>query len=76
MGKTLSEERDMRQVSTFAALAFTAVLAAPSRAQNDKMTPIAAPSQPDAIELGTGPLPGATNPESWHSRTAASSRAT
>ena len=32
------------------------------------MTPIATPSQPNAIELGTGPLPGATNPEAWHSQ--------
>ena len=32
------------------------------------MTPIVTPSQPDAIELGTGPLPGAKNPESWHSQ--------
>src|SRR4029453_504347 len=35
---------------------------------NDKMTPIAIPDQPDAIEIGTGPLPGATAPESWHSQ--------
>ncbi|WP_088185059.1 alpha/beta hydrolase [Sphingobium sp. Z007] len=32
----------------------------------DKMTPVASPAQPDAIELGTGPLPGATAQESWH----------
>lgn len=30
------------------------------------MTPIAVPAQPTAIPLGTGPLPGATAPESWH----------
>ena len=54
--------------SMVVALAFSAVLAAPSQAQNDKMTPIATPSQPDAIEIGTGPLPGASNPESWHSQ--------
>ncbi len=35
---------------------------------NDKMTAIEIPAQPDAIELGTGPLPGATVPESWHSQ--------
>ena len=51
-----------------AALAFVAVIGAPAQAQNDKMTPIATPSQPNAIELGTGPLPGAKNPESWHSQ--------
>jgi len=35
---------------------------------NDRMTAIPIPAQPDAIELGTGPLPGATTPESWHSQ--------
>jgi acetyl esterase/lipase len=35
---------------------------------NDKMTAIETPAQPDAIELGTGPLPGATAQESWHSQ--------
>jgi acetyl esterase/lipase len=45
-----------------------ALLAAPALAQNDTMTPIATPAQPDAIELGTGPLPGATASESWHSQ--------
>lgn len=32
------------------------------------MTAIDTPSQPNAIEIGTGSLPGATNPESWHSQ--------
>ena len=49
-----------------AGFAFVAVLASSAHAQNDKMTPIATPSQPNAIELETGPLPGATNPETWH----------
>ena len=44
----------------------TCVLAAPALAQNDKMTPIPTPPQPNAIELGTPPLPGATAQESWH----------
>ncbi len=35
---------------------------------NDKMVPIDIPPQPDAIELGTGSLPGATAPEAWHSQ--------
>lgn len=39
-----------------------------AQAQNDKMTPIAIPAQPGAITLDTGPLPGATVPESWHSQ--------
>lgn len=30
------------------------------------MTPIQTPAQADAIVLGTGPLPGATAPESWY----------
>lgn len=30
------------------------------------MTLIATPAQPNAIELGTGPLPDAKNPEAWH----------
>ena len=49
-----------------AGLALVAVLESSARAQNDRMTPIATPSQPNAIELGTGPLPGATNSETWH----------
>jgi acetyl esterase/lipase len=44
------------------------VIGAPAQAQNDKMTPIPTPSQPNAIEIGTGPLPGAKNPESWHTQ--------
>ena len=51
-----------------AGLALVAGLASPAHAQNDRMTPIATPSQPNAIELGTGPLPGAKNPEAWHSQ--------
>src|SRR5687767_12215922 len=47
-------------------LAATCALAAPALAQNDKMTSIPTPAQPGAIELGTGPLPGATAQESWH----------
>lgn len=39
-----------------------------AQAQDDTMTPIAMPAQPDAIELGTGPLDNATVPESWHSQ--------
>jgi acetyl esterase/lipase len=44
----------------------TCALAAPALAQNDKMTPVPTPAQPNAIELGTGPLAGATAQESWH----------
>ncbi|HLK15900.1 MAG TPA: alpha/beta hydrolase [Fimbriimonadaceae bacterium] len=47
-------------------LVLTAPLAA--TAQNDKMTPIAVPKQPNAIVLSTGKLPEATAEESWHSQ--------
>jgi acetyl esterase/lipase len=52
-------------------LAFALVSCAaltPAQAQDDTMTPIAVPSQPDAIDLGTGPLAGAKVQESWHSQ--------
>ena len=49
-----------------AMLALSCVFATPAMAQDDKMTPMAVPSQPDAIVLGTGALPGATAPEAWH----------
>lgn len=39
---------------------------APAPVQDHAMTPIAIPAQPDAIDLGTGPLPEATAPEAWH----------
>ena len=48
------------------ALALAFGLAAEARAQDDKMTPMATPTQADAIVLGTGPLPGAVSPEAWH----------
>ncbi|MCX8476299.1 MAG: alpha/beta hydrolase [Sphingomonas sp.] len=48
------------------ALAASGALAPSARAQDDRMTPIAAPAQPDAIELGTGALPGAAASEAWH----------
>ncbi len=50
------------------ALALALVVTLPAQAQNDRMTPIATPAQPNAITLGTGPLPGATASESWHSQ--------
>lgn len=39
----------------------------PAVPEKHGMTPIAVPAQPDAIELGTEPLPGASALESWHS---------
>lgn len=44
-----------------------AALTLPATTQaQDQMTAIPAPPQPTAIPLGTGPLPGAQNGESWH----------
>lgn len=37
-----------------------------AQASDARMVPIAIPAQPTAIPLNTGPLPGATAPESWH----------
>jgi acetyl esterase/lipase len=52
-----------------AVLAAACAFAAPLFAQlNDKMTPIATPDQTNAVEVGTGPLPGATVQESWHTQ--------
>ena len=48
------------------AVTLAASFAIPALAQDDTMTPIAIPSQPDAIVLNTGALPGATVAESWH----------
>ncbi len=49
-------------------LAYGGFAGSPANALDDKMTPIATPAQPDAIVLGTGPLPGATATEAWHSQ--------
>jgi acetyl esterase/lipase len=49
-------------------IAATCALATPALAQKDKMTPVPTPEQPNAIELGTPPFPGATAKESWHSQ--------
>ena len=53
---------------TFARLALATIAAAcfvsqPASGQDDAMTPIANPAQSDAVVLGTGPLPGATETE-------------
>ena len=60
----------MSRIGRFTAIgiAATCVLAAPALAQRDKMTPVPTPAQPNAIEIGTAPLPGATAKESWHSQ--------
>ena len=48
------------------ALGFLLALPSVAHAQNDKMTPMPIPEQRDAIELNTGRLPDALNPEVWH----------
>lgn len=53
---------------TLAGFTFALALALPVHAADDKASPIATPAQPTAIELGTGPLPGAKNPEVWHTQ--------
>ncbi|MCP9222909.1 alpha/beta hydrolase [Erythrobacter sp. LQ02-29] len=52
----------------FAALFAIAAPAIPAQAQDDAMTAIPTPAQPQAIPLQTGPLPDAKVPESWHSQ--------
>jgi acetyl esterase/lipase len=60
--------RIVRQRISGLAIALGSLLALPSvaYAQNDKMTPMPIPEQRDAIELRTGRLPDAPNPEVWH----------
>jgi len=57
-----------RTGSWLAGLGLALVLTTGAQAQDDKMVPIATPAQPNAIVLNTGPLQGATAPESWHSQ--------
>lgn len=66
--KTSGWSRNMSGAFAAATIALTCVLASPVSAADDKMVPIDIPAQPNAIELGTGPLPGATAPEAWHSQ--------
>lgn len=49
-------------------VSLTCAIPLATRAQDDKKIPIAIPAQPNAIELGTGPLPAATAAEAWHSQ--------
>ncbi|WP_431357970.1 alpha/beta hydrolase [Sphingomonas glacialis] len=49
-------------------IAMALILATPALAQGDKMAPIPIPAQTGAIDLGTGKLPGSTQPEAWHSQ--------
>lgn len=60
--------RFIRSATTALAALLVLGCAAPALAQDDTMTPIAIPDQPNAIVLNTGPLPGATAKESWHTQ--------
>lgn len=53
---------------TAVAVVFAFACASPAMALDDRMTSIAIPDQPNAITLNTGPLPGATAKEAWHSQ--------
>ncbi len=53
-------------VALSALFALLWALAPAASAQDDTMTAIDTPAQPDAIALDTGPLPGATQGEAWH----------
>ena len=60
----------MRLLGRMGALGLAAglLLSTGAMAQDDQMRAIAIPDQPTAIALDTGPLPGATVNESWHSQ--------
>lgn len=58
----------MKLISKAAIVVLASAFTHLAAAQNDKMTPIATPKQPDAIVLGTGKLPEATAEEAWHSQ--------
>ena len=45
-----------------------ACVAVPAQAQNDRMISIASPANSGSLDLGTGRLPDAPNPEVWHSQ--------
>jgi acetyl esterase/lipase len=60
--------RQLQAGAAATAIVMTCAFASPASALDDKMAPIATPAQPNAIELSTGPLPGATAKEAWHSQ--------
>jgi len=68
LSKGTPEGRRWSRALAALALAGAVGLASPALAQNDKMAPIAIPAQPSAITLDTGPLPGTTVKEAWHSQ--------
>jgi len=58
----------MKSISKTAIVLLACATSHFAAAQNDKMTPIEIPKQPNAIVLGTGKLPEATAEEAWHSQ--------
>jgi acetyl esterase/lipase len=68
MRKQMKSQTARRPRAWWAAIALVAAcgLAPAALAQNDRMTPIAIPAQPNAIDLGTGSVPDAAAPETWH----------
>ncbi|TXC71379.1 alpha/beta hydrolase [Sphingomonas ginsenosidivorax] len=68
MGMTQVRRRFGRALLRLVGCALTLGTVTPATAQTDKMTAIAIPAQSAAIVLGTGPLPNAAAPESWHSQ--------
>src|SRR5579872_5269393 len=58
----------MKSISKYLIIMLTSTLSHLALAQNDKMTPIATPKQPNAVVLPTGKLPDITAEEAWHSQ--------
>src|SRR5690606_33789273 len=66
MTRSTAVARTRRRVSLAAFLAVLWALAPAASAQDDAMTAIDIPDQPDAIALDTGTLPDARQQEAWH----------
>lgn len=58
----------LRPTMRLSTVVIAAAISLLATAQNDKMTSIPIPNQPNAIVLGTGKLPEATAEEAWHSQ--------
>lgn len=56
----------VRKVLVAAEVAAACMIASAASAQDAGMTALPTPAQPSAIVLGTGPLPNASAPETWH----------
>ena len=65
---TLSSKIKQPWAKRVATLAAVCVFATPAFAQDHTMKPIAIPDQPNAIKLGTPPLPNASAQEAWHAQ--------